>query len=310
MGSIKSLIFETIGYNKEELKMLFYSNGFSPIWDIFRDHIFGFSLLISIAFCLLLEAFKPVHPKNRLINGNLIQDYLFPVFEAILLTNLIAHLLAGLKIFYDTYVPFLNTGLLDNQPFIIQVIGAFLIADFMVFFSHYIHHKVPWLWHFHTIHHSQKNLNAFTAHRLHPFSAFSKFLIMSIPIGFIGGTYPAWYAFGVINGFWAYFIHSNIKTNLGVFRYVFVSPQYHRMHHSMVPEHHDSNFGERLVIWDMLFGTMCPDSESYPETGVKDCELIEEDYNSKNPLNYFLMWGKMLVYPFIKIYQSIKRYFA
>ena len=56
--------------------------------------------------------------------------------------------------------------------------------------------------------------------------------------------------------FLAFFIHANVKTNLGPLKYILVSPQYHRLHHSIMPEHFDVNYGERLAIWVFLFGTM------------------------------------------------------
>jgi hypothetical protein len=64
--------------------------------------------------------------------------------------------------------------------------------------------------------------------------------------------------------------HGNLRTNLGVLRYLLVTPQSHRVHHSTELRHRDRNFGVLFSVWDQLFGTQYRGFDEYPETGVSD----------------------------------------
>ena len=118
----------------------------------------------------------------------------------------------------------------------------------------------------------------------------------------MGGDYTFWVAVAYVNVLWDYFIHANVKTNLGWLRYMFVSPQFHRIHHSIEARHVDTNFGERLVVWDWVFGTVVKDATVYPETGVAGCGAIEE--RSLNPLRLLGAYLRQCAYPFVMIGRS------
>ena len=130
--------------------------------------------------------------------------------------------------------------------------------------------------------------------------------ITAIPIVFVGGAPITWSIFIVARTFWGFFIHANVKTSLGPLKYILVSPQSHRLHHSIMPEHFDVNYGEYLAIWDFLFGTMAKDSNCYPRTGVKGIErwAVESDSTARALITY---WFRQTFYPFYKIGQLIGR---
>ena len=260
-------------------------------------------ILIWGILSLVLEGFIPAKSRKPLLNSNVLFDYSYPVFAVVFTLGVVPVGYVSVKWLYNTYLPFLNTGILDDKPFALQVIGALIISDFSYWASHWIRHKVKWLWYFHTIHHSQRELNPFTENRSHVIDLYLDFILKTIPMGFVGGTYPAWIVYTYVNSFWGYFIHANLKTNLWFLKYIIVSPQYHRIHHSIEPEHRDKNFGERIVLWDWMFGTMGKDMDTYPDTGVTDCEFIEE--TSVNPLQLVLTYFKQCIYPFIMVYRSI-----
>ena len=155
---------------------------------------------------------------------------------------------------------------------IVQFLGALLVTDLMSYFAHYVRHKVRWFWFFHTIHHSQENLNPFTNYRVHAFETIINTAIRTIPMAFVGGSAARWTWFVVIDVIWHCFIHANVRTTLGPLGRIIVSPQFHRIHHSSLKEHYDVNYGERLVLWDWLFGTLHPDKATYPPTGVNGLE--------------------------------------
>jgi hypothetical protein len=201
-------------------------------------------------------------------------------------------------------LPSLNTALLDNKPLWLQILGAFIIGDLMFYVCHWLRHKVKWLWYFHSIHHSQEHLSPLTIYRFHFGDQIARDLITTVPIAFVGGAPITWSIVVVLFNFWGHFIHSNVKTNLGPLKYIFVSPQFHRCHHSVMPEHVNSNYGERLIIWDFLFGTMVKDFNCYPPTGVNGIErwVVESDSTMRALTTY---WFKQTFYPFYKIGQSI-----
>jgi sterol desaturase/sphingolipid hydroxylase (fatty acid hydroxylase superfamily) len=67
--------------------------------------------------------------------------------------------------------------------------------------------------------------------------------------------------------------HANIRSNFGPLKHVLVTPQSHRIHHSIEPRHQDRNFSVILTVWDRLFGTLYPSYDEYPQTGVADVEF-------------------------------------
>jgi len=174
----------------------------------------------------------------------------------------------------------------------------------MDYVGHRLRHEVKWLWYFHSIHHSQEHLNPLTVVRLHFGDQIARDLIVTVPIAFVGGSDITWSVFIVVRNFWGYFIHANLKVNLGPLKYILVSPQFHRCHHSVLPEHFKVNYGVRLVIWDFLFGTRVKDFNCYPPTGVKGIErwVVESDSTMRALITY---WLKQTFYPFYKIGQSI-----
>ena len=90
--------------------------------------------------------------------------------------------------------------------------------------------------------------------------------------------------------------HSNLRTNYGWLRYVLVTPQSHRIHHSTLPEHHNMNYGVNLSIWDHLFGTQYRNYDDYPVTGLGD-ELFPHE-TSMHPLALAESFTAQLLYPF------------
>ena len=106
---------------------------------------------------------------------------------------------------------------------------------------------------------------------------------------------PAFMGWTVFTKTYEVFTHSNIRTNLGFLKYVLVTPQSHRVHHSSRPEHQDKNFGTMFSIWDFIFGTQCLDFDVYPETGVRDRNVPLSMQTSLS--GTAMIFSKQLVYP-------------
>ncbi len=154
------------------------------------------------------------------------------------------------------------------------------IADFGAWFSHVLKHKIPQLWRFHMIHHSQPRMSLFTANRTHPIDALVDVFVLLIPFFIL---FPSFIEhidniviLGMAKGWLERLQHANVRTNLGPLRWVFVTPQSHRIHHSTEPEHWNSNYAT-FFAWDRLFGFQHADVTSYPTTGINDPVFPEPD---------------------------------
>ena len=97
------------------------------------------------------------------------------------------------------------------------------------------------------------------------------------------------------------FYHANVRLNLGPLRYILVTPQSHRVHHSREPEHRDKNFGFIFCIWDRIFGTQVTDAEVYPETGIEDVNFPHETKGGVCSIPTVM--AAQLIYPFTAIYR-------
>lgn len=140
----------------------------------------------------------------------------------------------------------------------VSVLLAVLILDLAIWFQHLVFHKVPLLWRLHRVHHADRDIDVSTALRFHPIEIAASMLI-KIGVVYVIGA-PAWgvVLFEVILNGSAMFNHANMRLPLGVdrvVRSVLVTPDMHRVHHSVHRHEADSNYGFCLSIWDRIFGT-------------------------------------------------------
>ncbi|CUK04805.1 Fatty acid hydroxylase superfamily protein [Shimia thalassica] len=159
-----------------------------------------------------------------------------------------------------------------NLGVVPETIFAILIFDFAIWAQHLITHKVPLLWRLHRVHHADRDIDVTTAIRFHPVEiALSMFLKIGL-VYVIGPSAVAIILFEIILNGTAMFNHANIKLPLGidrVLRLILVTPDMHRVHHSVKRREHDSNYGFSLSIWDRFFGTYI----AQPEEGHDDMTI-------------------------------------
>lgn len=151
-------------------------------------------------------------------------------------------------------------GLLNalEWPLWLEVALAILVLDFAIWLQHLITHKVPLLWRLHQVHHADVDIDVTTAIRFHPVEIALSMLLKIGLVYLLGPAAIAVVAFEILLNGTAMFNHANIKLPLGVdhvLRRVLVTPDMHRVHHSVHREEHDSNYGFSLSIWDRMFGT-------------------------------------------------------
>ena len=132
-----------------------------------------------------------------------------------------------------------------------------LLLDVAVWFQHVLSHKVPILWRLHRVHHSDPEVDVTTAFRFHPLEIALSALFKALVVLLIGAPAAAAFCFEVILNASAQFNHANIKLPQRLdqlLRWFMVTPDMHRVHHSVLREESDSNYGFFLSFWDRAFG--------------------------------------------------------
>lgn len=145
-----------------------------------------------------------------------------------------------------------------NWPNWLEVIIAILVLDFVIWAQHLITHKIPLLWRLHRVHHADVDIDVTTAIRFHPIEIALSMLLKIGVVYALGPTAFAVILFEILLNGSAMFNHANIKLPLTVDKYlrmILVTPDMHRVHHSVHRHEHDSNYGFSLSIWDRMFGT-------------------------------------------------------
>jgi sterol desaturase/sphingolipid hydroxylase (fatty acid hydroxylase superfamily) len=187
-------------------------------------------------------------------------------------------------------------GILNHLswPIWVEVVLAVIVLDLVIYLQHIAFHAVPVFWRFHLIHHADVDYDVTTAVRFHPVEAMLSMLIKLTAVLVIGASPVSVLAFEVILNGMALFNHSNVWLPMSVdrlLRTVIVTPDMHRIHHSIDARERNRNFGFNLPWWDYLFGTYRPE----PAQGQEGMIIGLEQF--RNP--ECLTLGKMLTLPFL-----------
>ena len=148
-------------------------------------------------------------------------------------------------------------GLTGPAAFVVAIV----FLDLTVYFQHLMFHAVPVLWRLHMVHHVDKDIDMSTGVRFHPVEILISAGVKSAMAAVLGPPVGAVVAFEVILNAAAVFNHGNIRlpANLdAALRWLMVTPDMHRVHHSVFIRETNSNFGFNLSVWDRLFGTYRP----------------------------------------------------
>ncbi|PPD28092.1 MAG: fatty acid hydroxylase [Hyphomicrobium sp.] len=144
------------------------------------------------------------------------------------------------------------------QPMWTEILIAVVILDLAIWFQHWAAHRFPVLWRLHQMHHADVDIDVTTAIRFHPIEIALSMLWKIACVLALGISPIAVLLFEIILNACAMFNHANIALPRGldrIIRLVIVTPDMHRIHHSVLGREHNSNYGFNLSIWDRLFGT-------------------------------------------------------
>lgn len=236
------------------------------------------TLVITLLVCAVVGIIEYLIPLRPIPSKHYILNFIFSV------TQIIFVILAGPAISYIAAVSVrvFGYGLIDIENFGVglaggSVIALFIsvfIADFFLYWYHRArHHKV--LWPMHLVHHADEHMNVTSQQRTHFTEIILQPVFLTIPIAFLFKLPPVTIAaLNFIPVVWEFFTHANIKLGFGRLWWLLVSPDFHRVHHSIEPQHHDKNFAIWFPIIDIAFGTAWkPQKNEYPATGVEGYEF-------------------------------------
>lgn len=142
---------------------------------------------------------------------------------------------------------------------------AFLTYDFLYYWAHRAHHRVAWLWAIHVVHHSGEDMNYGLAIRQSAFGETTTWIFF-LPMALLGIPPQVYLGIALVQLVFQYFIHNTYVPALGWLEKVLVTPSQHRVHHSRNELYIDKNYGNILVLWDVLFGSYQPEVAEHPPT--------------------------------------------
>jgi sterol desaturase/sphingolipid hydroxylase (fatty acid hydroxylase superfamily) len=292
-------------FDSKESFIWFFENVIRPPARAVKNVFSNPLTYIALAAILAIERFMPAKRNQKILSVGFAQDTIWFGFDIVAQATVIAALATYWQAVYREYFSFLTIRAIEEFPFWLRFTIAVLVADFAGWLHHYMRHKIWWMWPFHAIHHSQKELNLFTAVRYHVLEYMLTAVIYVFFFGMFTMNPHAVIYYSLFYGWYTKMTHANIRSNFGILRYVLVTPQSHRIHHSFLPEHRDKNLGIIFSVWDFMFGTQYRKYDEYPDSGIEDQTFPhEEEHNWGH-----LMWTfvKQHFYPFVAIANELKK---
>lgn len=197
--------------------------------------------------------------------------------------------LTGVALYADKH----QIGLFSiiDLPLWLVALLSIIIMDGIIYWQHRLMHVVPILWRLHRLHHSDIDYDVTTAIRFHPIEMILSFFIKAAVIVALGAPVIAVVLFEVLLSSLALFNHANInlpKSIEKVIRLLIVTPDVHRIHHSVIKEETNSNYGFNLIIWDRLFGSFKAKANNGDANIILGLDEFK-DHKQTTQLNYLLL---------------------
>jgi sterol desaturase/sphingolipid hydroxylase (fatty acid hydroxylase superfamily) len=268
---------------------------FSGSMASLRVVLVGPLTLAILGVFLVVERLHPAQRRPLFARGYR-QDLLYTILNATLTVPLVTALTLSFSDVVNRSLPWLVLARIGTVPSWGAIAVTLVAMDGCNWFAHMANHRVRTLWRFHELHHSQEDMSVLTVFRTHPLIHVS-YLIALIPgillvaNGALSTTLLVVYA-GVVA-----FAHSNTNLGFGPLGRIFVSPNYHRIHHQMDGPQ-DVNLGFALTIWDQMFGrAVFPTPATIRmDTGLRGRPLIVEQSTARP--RHLAVFAAQLVAPF------------
>ena len=268
---------------------------YSGYWNYFVNeilhpglHNYFYSLIGASMIIYILEILFPWRKNQPAIREHFWLD-IFYLFWNYFLFTLIAYnalSMVGVQLFNDFLGLFGITNIValkvGSLPGWLQLLLLFVLRDFMQWAIHRMYHHVNWMWEFHKVHHSTRQMGFAALLRYHWMENILYRTLEYIPLAMIGFSISDFFIVHIFTLVIGQFGHSNLKIPLGPLKYILNGPQMHLWHHvkDMPAGHpHGFNYGITLSSWDYLFKTNYwpSDDENLP-VGLPDKEAFPEDF--------------------------------
>ncbi len=250
--------------------------------------VFFFAVLGIVA---IWEAFVPKRDRQISRNSRWTRNLFLVFINSIIVRLLVPFTAVGVALYGEQN----QIGLLNylSLPYLIAVGLSVLLLDMIIYGQHLVFHHVPILWRLHKVHHIDQEIDVTTGLRFHPVEILLSTLIKCASVLLLGVPAIAVVIFEILLNGTAMFNHGNINLPTVIdkgLRLIVVTPDMHRVHHSVIPHETNSNFGFNLPWWDRIFGTY----QAQPEKGHIDMDIGLPDYRDDAKTG---LWT-LLVIPF------------
>ncbi len=155
-------------------------------------------------------------------------------------------------------------SLVSSQPIWIQFIEIMFLTDLVQYWVHRLFHQIPFLWKFHSVHHSAQAMDWLAGSRMHVIEIICLRGLTIIPMYALGFQEPAIYAYIIVVYLYATYIHANLKFDIECLKPFIVTPRFHHWHHGIEKEAIDVNFAIHFPILDRIFGTYYMPKDKWP----------------------------------------------
>ena len=245
------------------------------------------SLTFSSVIITFFEVVYPYRKEWQNVKGDIKTDFLHMSVTQLVLPRILE--IFFIPIFYSLISFFVSNQQWatfssfwpHHSPIAFQVILMMVCNEFFRYWVHRMAHTKRFLWKLHSVHHSPEILYWFNSGRFHPLEKIIQFIpdtLIFLLIGMKPEVLSAYLVFYGINGF---FQHSNINVKYGPLNYIISSSELHRWHHSEIPRESNGNYGNNLIVWDVIFGTwFLPKNRSVGSIGLKN-RNFPQDYPSQ-----------------------------
>lgn len=261
-----------------------------------KEHMFRISFFAGVF--LIIAIWEYTAPRRRLTVSK--SQRWFNNLFIISLNPLIIHLLFPIVPVGMAFLAQKNGwGLLNNIPIPgwLAVTASIVLLDFVVYFQHVIFHAVPLLWRLHMVHHTDMDIDLTTGLRFHPVEIILSTILKLGVIAVLGLPLAAVIAFEIILNCMAMFNHGNILLPASIdriLRFMLVTPDMHRVHHSVITHETNSNYGFNIAWWDRICGTY----RSQPAEGHDAMTIGLARFRDPQKLKLI----RLLTLPFLKKY--------
>ncbi|MEM7288966.1 MAG: sterol desaturase family protein [Pseudomonadota bacterium] len=228
------------------------------------------------ALLAMMEVFAPRRELSAVKSRRWITNWIIVIIDSAVLRLIFV----GAAVGAASWAQMSGTGLFNlvDVPLWFAVLVSFVVLDFAIWLAHVASHKIPVLWKVHRMHHSDVDIDVSTAIRFHPIEIVLSMVWKVIIVIALGAPAVSVLVFEIVLNAAAMFNHSNMKLPLAadrILRWIVVTPDMHRVHHSIVHQETDSNYGFNLAIWDRMFGTYIDqpkDGHDAMTIGLAECQ--------------------------------------